>query len=272
MKTKYSSIFALILIFLAGFNSSKAQVIAGTIPAGGYTVDPNMSFSVVNFNEDTTGSIDLNCDNIPDMTLQLYKGQTAIDGENAVFLYVHNPIYSICADTNSSSIRRINVYALADTINCNGSFAFTNDTIYKLGDYGCFGCIGPWSISEKYIAYSNGINTGWIKVTYDLMDGGTAAAITFSSNEFLTYCNPNSVDDMNGNNGFQIIPNPTTDGIVNLQYKGKINSVEVFNSIGQKVEVAVENTKLTLPNEKGIYFVRFKDEAGNLISRKVVRD
>ena len=130
---------------------------------------------------------------------QVHHAFDDLNGENAVFLYVHNPIYSICADTNSSWIRRINIYALADTINCNGSFAFTNDTIYKLGDYGCFGCIGPWSISEKYIAYSNGVNTGWIKVTYDLMDGGTAAAITFSSNEFLTYCNPNSVDDINGN-------------------------------------------------------------------------
>ena len=272
MKTKYSSIFLLILIFLAGFNSSKAKVIAGDIPpGGGYIVDPRISFSVVNYDTDTTGSIDLNCDNIPDLTFKLFKGQTAYGG-NVVFLYVHNPVYSICSDTNSFGVKRINIYDLGDPLDCNMSFTYTNDTIYKLGDYGCFDCVGPWTIFEKYIAYSNGVSAGWIKVTFDLMDSGGPSAITFSSNEFLTYCNPNSVDDINGNKGFEIIPNPTTDGIVNLQYKGKINSVEVFNSIGQKVEVAVENTKLTLPNEKGIYFVRFKDEAGNLISRKVVRD
>ena len=81
--------------------------------------------------------------------------------------------------------------------------AFTNDTIYKLGDYDS-GCMGPWSISDKYIACSNGVSAGWIKVTFDLMDSSGPSAITFSSNEFLTYCNPNSIDDLNGDTGFEI--------------------------------------------------------------------
>ncbi len=272
MKTKYASIFALALILVSSIISSKAQVIAGTIPVGGYIVDPNFNFSIVNVNEDTTGSIDLNCDNIPDLTFQLIRGETAIDGANSVFMYVHNPIYNVCSDTNSFAIKQPNYYSIGDTLNCSGSFAFTNDTIYNLGDYGCFGCIGPWSIFEKYIAYSNGVNTGWLKVTFNVMDGGGSAAITFSMNEFLIYCNPNSVDDIDNLKPFNIIPNPTTDGIVKLEYKGKINSVEVFNSVGQKVNFVFENSKIILPNEKGIYIVRIKDESGNLISRKVIRD
>jgi len=274
MKSKYTAkvAFLSLLICIGVSLSSKAQVIAGTLPSGGYIINPNMNFSIANDNEDTTGAFDLNCDNIPDISFQLIRGQVSIDGANSIFLYVHNPVYSICSDTNSFSIKQVNFYSMGDIMNCTSSFGFTNDTIYKLGDYGCFGCMGPWSIFEKYIAWNDGVNTGWIKVTFDLLGSGGAAPITFSSNEYLTYCNPNAIDEMINGSGLTILPNPTMDGVLKLEYKGVIKSVDVFNSVGQKLNVVFDGAKLTLPAEKGVYILTIKDSSGKFMNRKVIRD
>lgn len=275
MKTLLKILLPVVLVcsILQGNNSVMGQVIAGIVPSGGYVVNPNLNFTVIDIFDDTTGTLDLNCDIIPDMTIQLVKGATAIDGANSIYLYVNNPTYSICSDTVTNSLKLVNYYNSGDVLNCSGAVSWGTDTIYKLGDYGCMVCPGPWTATDKYFAYNDGLNTGWIKVSFDLIDnGGATAPITFSMNEFLTYCNPNSIDENSIENELQIGPNPTADGKINLQLKGKISDVEVYNSIGQKVDFTLEETELILPDVKGVYVVKVKNSIGRSFSKSVVRN
>lgn len=67
-----------------------------------------------------------------------------------------------------------------------------------------------------------------------------------------------------------IYPNPSN-GIFHLD--GKYNSIEIFNSIGQKVLLVAEKTKtIDLSNfEKGVYFAKFKTTYGPSIQKIVLQ-
>ena len=51
-----------------------------------------------------------------------------------------------------------------------------------------------------------------------------------------------------------------------------IKSVNVFNSVGQKLNVVFDGIKLTLPSEKSVYILTIQDATGSIINRKVIRD
>ncbi len=275
MKTNQRTILSILFFFamMAGNDFVHGQVIAGITPSSAYAVNPNLNLSVVTIDDDTTGTLDLNCDNIPDLAIQLIKGFTAVDGASSVYLYILNTDYSICADTISGMISLVKYYNDGDVIHCNGGFSWGTDTIYRLGDYGCMACQGPWTISNKYFAYNDGTSIGWMKVSFDLVDnGGTTVGVTCSMTEFISYCNPNSIDENSIDNELQIGPNPTADGKINLQYKGKISEVEVYNSIGQKVDFTLDETELILPDVKGVYVVKVKNSMGRSFSKSVVRN
>jgi hypothetical protein len=218
MKIKFTLIAICLVIFLfPGSNYVSGQPVAGAIPVGGYIVNPNYYFTIVNVDDDSTGTLDLNCDNVPDMAIQIIKGNTAVDGANQVLLHVYNLSYQVCADTLPNKTNKVKYYEAGDTINCNGFYSWGSDTLYKLGDYGCLNCYGPWTVADKYFAYSDGINVSWVKVSFDIMDGATSAPISFAMTEFLTYCNPTSVDENLNESDLVISPNPTVDGKINIQ-------------------------------------------------------
>lgn len=273
MKTSLRfKLYGIFFLLLIGANNLKAQVIAGVIPPGGYTVNPGYDFSVVMVDDDTSGTLDLNCDNIPDMEVRLVRGLTAADQPNLAFLHVINPVYSICAGSNSGIGKIVNYYDAGNAINCSGPFSWQVDTVFILGNYGCLVCNGPWTLNDKYFAYNDGVNTGWIKISFDVMDAGGSLPITLRMNEYLTYCIPNSIDENSLENDFRISPNPTVDGKINLQYKGSIAEIVVYNSIGQKVDFLLSGTELFLPETKGVYVVKIKNSSGNYLSKSVVRN
>ena len=263
-----SGLFLLLIVT----NSARGQVIAGAIPAGGYIVDPGFNFSVVIVDDDTSGTLDLNCDNIPDMAVSLFRGLTAVDQANVVSLHVLNSAYSICAGPNSGLGKVVNYYDSGTVVDCSGSFSWQVDSLFILGNYGCLVCNGPWTINDKYFAYNDGTNIGWIKVSFDVMDAGGSLPITLRMNQYLTYCLPNSVDENSIENDFQISPNPTVDGKVNLLYKGSIAEIEVYNSIGQKVDYLLSGNELFLPETKGVYVVKIRKSNGRQLSKSVVRN
>ena len=176
-------------------------------------------------------------------------------------------VFSIsCIKTN-----KVKYYEAGDTINCNGFYSWGNDTLYKLGDYGCLNCYGPWTVADKYFAYTDGVNVSWVKVSFDIMDGATSAPISFSMTEFLTYCNPTSVDENLNESDLVLSPNPTVDGKINIQTISSIVEIEVYNSIGQKVDFRFDEKELTLPEVKGVYIVKIKNSTGRYLSKSVVR-
>ena len=73
---------------------------------------------------------------------------------------------------------------------------------------------------------------------------------------------------------FSIYPNPSN-GIINVQAAEKINTVNVYNMIGNLVMVRnISNTQTTLDIEKltnGIYFIELNFDNGSIINSKIIK-
>ncbi|PCI98529.1 MAG: hypothetical protein COB15_05710 [Flavobacteriales bacterium] len=182
----------LAIFFLSQFSLS-AQIIAGDTALGQVISDPLVNLTITSVYEIQYSLIDLDCDSVADIKLELYKSSTAIDGANTAYLKVLNPLFEICADTFDTYgyAKTVNYYNETDTLFCLDSADWQNDTIYRLGDYGCVGCIGPWSVDSNYVTYKNTATgqQGWIKLSFDLYDaGGFGLPITLSVPEVLSPC------------------------------------------------------------------------------------
>ena len=180
------SVFFLFILYISFVQFSNAQIIAGSPSAGLIISNPNINLSVSTVGNTVSGIFDIDCDSIADMRVDLYKGPTAIDGANMAYLYVLNPLFEICADTGTTTLRDVYYFNLGDTLICPDSTYWSNDTIYKLGDAGCMDCQGPYSVSNLFIAYRN-ISTsqiGWIKISFSLFDPSPILSIP----EILSPC------------------------------------------------------------------------------------
>jgi hypothetical protein len=176
---------------LISMGSLFSQIIAGSGSSGLIISNPSVSLSNHVIGSTASAYFDLNCDSVADMRVDLIKGATAVDGANEAFLYVLNPDFQVCADTGTYQIRPVNYYNAADTLYCSGIHNFANDTIYHLGDYGCMDCAGPYTASNKFIAYRNTATSqiGWIKIIMDLTDGGShSLPVTLSVPQILSPC------------------------------------------------------------------------------------
>ncbi len=138
---------------------------------------------------DDSASFDINCDVFPDFAVKLYKGYTAIDGANSVVLHVLNDSIEIVNDTNGFSVPRY--YNIGDTLKCPENFKWASDSIYVLGSVCGWGCWwAPDSINNMYIAYRKANQIGWIKLSFQLEDGGSCSKpCTISISSILVSCN-----------------------------------------------------------------------------------
>lgn len=198
MKTKFLTL--LFAILFANVTAS-AQLVAGGTASGQVISNPNVNLSVAIINQTKYGLIDLDCDSVADMRIELFKGPTIIDGANFATLFVLNPLYEICVDTSDVfGVIPVKYFNLDDTINYIGSYDWLNDTIYNLGNSGCMDCPGPFSVNNKFISYRNTLTSqlGWIKILFDLNDGGgTTIPITLTIPQILSPCTTTELPDPN---------------------------------------------------------------------------
>lgn len=186
MKTKI--LYLLFVIFFTNLTAS-AQLVAGDTAVGMVISNPNINLSVSVVNQTKYALLDLDCDSVADMRIELYKGPTMTDGANSASLFVLNSSYEICADTGA--LYPINYYNLGDTLICSGSKEWKSNTVYELGNYGCMDCSGPFSKNDAFISYRNTSTLvyGWIKLSFDLVDGGDInLPITLYITEVLSPC------------------------------------------------------------------------------------
>ncbi len=269
--SSYNLFLTLCLLLCIGNQVAQSQVRAGVIPPGAYAVNPGINLTVVNVFQDTTVAVDMNCDVIPDFEFQLIKGDVAVDGTNYIFLRVNNPSFEICSDTLSGTIRIVDYFNATDILNCIGGYSWANDSIYILGEFGGFGVFGPSAVSSLYFAYRNGGHIGWMRVTFDLVDGGGINTITFLLTEYINYCNPNEIDELKNETNLEIFPNPTSDCLVKLKFSEDINQVELYNLLGEKVKYILnKKSEILLPEAKGFYFVKVSDRKGRFSIKKIV--
>ena len=61
--------------------------------------------------------------------------------------------------------------------------------------------------------------------------------------------------------------------MVNLKTTEKLQSIEVYNLQGQKVqEVNAKERSWQLPEESGLYLIRMQDVKGNVYTEKVIKE
>lgn len=71
---------------------------------------------------------------------------------------------------------------------------------------------------------------------------------------------------------FEFYPNPTS-GKVNLTFEKPLQSIEVYNLQGQKVqEINPKNRSWELPQQSGLYLIRIQDEEGRIHTEKVIKN
>ena len=90
--------------------------------------------------------------------------------------------------------------------------------------------------------------------------------------QFGSCTDPTNVNQIESD--FSIYPNPSN-GIINVQAAERINTVNVYNMIGNLVMVRnISNTQTTLDIEKltnGIYFIELNFDNGSIINSKIIK-
>lgn len=82
--------------------------------------------------------------------------------------------------------------------------------------------------------------------------------------------NPNGIKTTNANITFAVYPNPATD-VLMVAFDGEISSIEIVNVLGEKVITSnVGNLNVSNLN-KGVYFIKLTDKAGNTVSQSFVK-
>lgn len=70
----------------------------------------------------------------------------------------------------------------------------------------------------------------------------------------------------------EVYPNPTQ-GQINLESTKELQSIEVYNLQGQKVqEVSPQKSSWELPEKSGLYLIRIQDEEGRAFTKKIIKN
>lgn len=125
-------------------------------------------------------------------------------------------------------------------------------------------------VSADWTSFSIPIELEFIPDSVLVMfEGGEEAGADFYLDNIRFIYEDVSVAE-NANIQFKLYPNPTT-SLVNIQTNEKIETIQIFNSIGELVQV--ENTSTfsvaQLPN--GIYFIHLKTSEG-VITQRLVKE
>lgn len=249
-----------------------SQVTAGSVPTGTSIIYNVVDLSIDEVNEDTITYFDIDGDGSQDIKILFLKGDLTVDGAHEVIFFAIDNSFSFCV--NPGKPRKTTFFELGDTL-CTTNHEWGLDSIYEVG------CVGGWFcpfdttyVHDKYLAYRKNATgeMGWIKISMSLYSGWDQDTITFKIDELLVLYLGSSTNKVRDQVDFNVLPNPTLDGIFEVRYPEKISVIELFNSAGQLIKSYLPNEDvLILPEGKGLYIVRIKDEKGLIGIQKIVR-
>ena len=263
-----------VLQLFVGLHYASAQLSAGGGTSGASIIQTNINLNVPTIGDDTLVYLDIDCDSVNDLRILLFNGQIAIDEPNFIQLGILNNSIEICSDTATNW--QVSYYNFGDPLCVGVGQQWRSDTSFFIACYGGFGCGGfQDQVSNKYIAYKkvSSQEIGWIRLSFDLVStGGSGSPVTLTIEEMLVLCSVNSVSDFDYENGIMCFPNPSSDGLVNIDSKEPIAQADVFNSIGKRVLLFQQDIKsIQLPDEEGIYMLRILTRNGKYNNFKIVR-
>lgn len=249
-----------------------SQVTAGSVPTGTSIIYNIVDLSIDEVNEDTITYIDIDGDGFQDIKIWFMKGDLEVDGAHEVIFFTIDNLFSLCV--NLGLPRKTTLYEFGDTL-CTTNHEWGADSIYEVGCMGGWFCpIDTSSIRDKYLAYRKNATgeIGWIKVSMSLYSGWDNDTITFKIDELLVLYLQSGTNNVKDQIDFDVVPNPTVDGIVEVRFPGKLSIIELFTPAGQLIKSYLPNdTVLILPESKGLYILRIKDEKGMIGIQKIVR-
>ena len=117
-----------------------------------------------------------------------------------------------------------------------------------------------------------GHDTNWYSTSHLPLIGLNFDRGYFNTNQPIRGCLPVGIDnELRNKSQFKIHPNPSN-GSFTLEHSASIQTFEVYNVNGQKVQVELFNSQLDLTDQhKGIYLLRVLLESGELVSKKLIK-
>jgi len=265
--------FTRIIIFLLPFYTfnSNAQSIAGNVYPGTSVQYPNIFIADSTTDIPVSDSLDLDCDNVKDLAIDLDKGNTIVDEPHTIWLRNISNTIELWRDSIYQHENMVPFYQTGDTM-CNDGFQWMADSTTRFACGSGFCWDGIHEATDVYFAFRS-ISTqqiGWVKISFDLL---WIDPVTFSISEVLVLCTGNGIQENDNSPFFTVVPNPSADGKVKLFSEKKIFSIEIRNAFGQIVKsFEGEQTEIILPEKTGIYFITAMDEDGRIQSGRVYRN
>ena len=163
-------------------------------------------------------------------------------------------------------------YYIADSVGFNDNLFY----LYSLTN-GLFGCAEGENEEYQWM-YIDFLSADFPKnpFSYEITTDGDNSTLTVTNSEGnkAIYTNHSSVstEDINFNNLFSVYPNPVNNILtIESENATKINKIQIFNSIGQKVLTSNE-LQLELSNLKnGYYQIRIELNNGISVNKKLLK-
>ncbi|MDP2687967.1 MAG: T9SS type A sorting domain-containing protein [Aequorivita sp.] len=132
---------------------------------------------------------------------------------------------------------------------------------------------GVGNFGEQQFIYLNALDPLDI-IADDFNDDGKmdVASTIYGSDKIIWFENkgPLSIEE-NTANLFSLYPNPTT-GLLTINSSSKVSEITVYNNLGQLLFTSEEKKQIDISTlSEGIYFVKIKDQNGQIETNKVLK-
>ena len=234
-----------------------AQINAGDVPPGTTAIDFGIDLILNDPFTSISASLELDCDDQPEVAATLIRGEPMIDAPNIARLDILVPDVELCMDLAPIPFqRRPQYHSFGQALDCAGAFSWQGDSVNVLGDFGTFTAIGPIVMDSVYVAFrQGGTQVGWILLSFDLNGGLLPVRLTI--HEWLQFCGPTGMDHAPSVPLIGLYPDGGDGSVIHVQGAGTARSIEVLDMRGRPIALYGGNVRtIRIPTVAGIYLVQ----------------
>lgn len=250
-----------------------SQIIAGTLPSGAFAFAPGITLTIAPSSGSDTVELDLDCDGISDMSLELAMGDSTQPTLNRIMIVERDSNVAVCGAEIPISpplVYTARLYDPGDPLICNFPNVMALDGEILIGAWGSgpSGGIFPSEEMDEYLYWSKGTQEGWIKLSFDI--DSYSDTIWVEVEEILRYCVTTSTVAPS-HEAPSIFPNPSWDGILKIHSSERVIAFAVYSMKGVKLQEGRElPDQLVIPSEAGIYLIHLWTDDGRSLTEKAV--
>jgi hypothetical protein len=260
-------LLSLATVLLLG-HTTKAQINAGDVPTGTAAIPFNINLVLNNANTTTSASLELDCDDQPEINVVLIQGQIALDDPNIARLDIVDQGLELCMGSND----RPKYYAAGQVLDCSGTYDWGSVVMNVIGDYGGFFAVGPGAVNDMYVAYRLNGEIGWIRLSFNLESG---ISVDLQIPEALSLCGSGTgIDDPDALSAMSLFPNPSNgDGMIRVESPSVVQGIEVLDATGKMIaRYGAATQVIAAPEAPGVYLVRARSIDGQWSIVRLMRN